>query len=132
MLKWNHENSQGETMNLLNEFVLEILQPCLIWKAGRDFAAIRAMTTQALLSIGDACPNEAYEIFPKLAKHFSSLSEDDLAITKAYAIRCILKSGPFSFENYNQLAKGYQLLIQLQLKSIEMTFYLLHTFRPFE
>lgn len=111
MLKWNHENSQGESFNLLNEFIREILEPCLIWKAGREFGAIRAMATQALLSIGDACPNEAYEIFPRLGEHFSSLSEDDLAITRAYAIRCILKSGPFSFGNYNQLTKGYKLLI---------------------
>lgn len=111
MLKWNHENSQGESFNLLNEFTREIVEPCLIWKAGQDFGAIRAMATQVLVSIGDACPGEAHDIFPRLGKHFSSLCEDDLAITRAYAIRCILKSGPFLFEDYKQLTKGYQLLI---------------------
>lgn len=127
MLNWNHENSQGESFNLLNAFVEEVLEPCLIWKAGRDFGAIRAMATQALLSIGDACPNEAYQIFPKLGKHLSSLSEDDLAITRSYAIRCILKSGPFSCEDYQQLTKGYQLRI-IEFKRNDI----LCAFRPFE
>lgn len=107
MLNWNTENVKGEAAKLLTELINDILVPCFIWRAGRSAEAIRAMATQTLYAIGDSCPTEAYEIFPKIGKHLSSLSEDDSPITRAYAIRCILKSGPFSFEDYHQLIKGY-------------------------
>lgn len=106
MLKWNHENMKNESIDFLTRFVSDILEPILIWRAGREAEAIRAMATQVLLSIGDACPNEACEIFPRIGKQLCSLSEDNLAITRAYAIRCSMKSGPFTFEDYHQLLKS--------------------------
>lgn len=104
MLNWNHDIPMDVSMDLLSKFIDEIIEPCLIWKAGRNFEAIRAMATQALCSIGDACPVQASTLFPKLAKHFLTLMEDDLAITRAYAIRCLLRAGVFSCEDYRQLA----------------------------
>lgn len=105
MLSWESDDIQ-ESVELLTIFIEEILKPCLIWRAGREAEAIRSMATQVLLSISDACPNEANEIFPKLGKLLSSLSEDESSITRAYAVRCILKAGAFSFEDYQQLIKG--------------------------
>lgn len=97
---------EEEGLDLLASFIKDILEPALVWKAGRNAESIRAMAIQALYSIGYSCTSEAQEIFPTLAKHFISLIEDELAITRAYAIRCILKSGPFSYENYRQLTIG--------------------------
>lgn len=92
--------------NLLTDFIKTTIEPLLIWKAGRNAESIRAMATQALYSIGCSCSNEVREIFPQLAKHFIALVEDEVAITRAYAIRCVLKSGPFAFEDYRSLTIG--------------------------
>ncbi|XP_055298477.1 dynein axonemal assembly factor 5 [Sitodiplosis mosellana] len=102
-LDYNHENMEEEALDLLTRFIKDILEPALVWKAGRNAESIRAMAIQALCSIGYSCTTEARGIFPSLAKHFISLVEDELAITRAYAIRCILKSGPFPYEDYRQL-----------------------------
>lgn len=93
-------------MNLLSEFIKTTIEPLLIWKSGRNAESIRAMATQALYSMGCSCTYEARKIFPQLAKHFIALVEDEVAITRAYAIRCVLKSGPFDFQNYRQLSIG--------------------------
>lgn len=105
-LNWNHENMHENTKVLLKDFIENMLQPLLIWKAGRNAESIRAMATQAIYSIGCTCIEEAQRLFPKLAKHFNSLIEDDLAVTRAYAIRCVLCSGPFLYEDYRQLSMG--------------------------
>lgn len=104
MLNWNHSIPAENTFTLLSTFILEIIEPCLVWSAGRSKEAIRAMATQALCSIGDACPQQAAAIFSKLSKHFLVLTEDGLAITRAYAIRCALKAGPLQYVDYRDLA----------------------------
>lgn len=96
----------GKTEEVLSMIINEILEQRLIWKSGREAESIRAMTTQALYSIGDSCSTEAKVLFPHLAKHFITLIDDSLAITRAYAIRCILKSGPFQYEDYYHLMTG--------------------------
>lgn len=97
---------QDEALDLLAGFIKDILEPALVWKAGRNAESIRAMAIQALCSIECSCTSEAREIFPGLAKQFVALVEDELAVTRAYAIRCVLKSGPFSYEDYRQLTIG--------------------------
>lgn len=97
---------EEEAMDILSEFIKTTIEPLLIWKAGRNAESIRAMATQALYSIGCSCTNEARKIFPNLAKHFIALVEDEVAVTRAYAIRCVLKSGPFCFQDYRQLTIG--------------------------
>lgn len=97
---------QETTLDLLTNFIEEVLEPVLVWKAGRNAESIRAMATQTLCSIGCSCSVEARDIFTKLAKHFVSLVDDELAVTRAYAIRCILKAGAFTYEDYRQLIIG--------------------------
>lgn len=98
-----------EAIDLLSGFIKEILEPILIWQAGRNSESIRAMATQALCSIGCTCLIESREIFPQLAKHFVALIDDELAITRAYALRCILKAGPFAYDDYRQLTIGNEI-----------------------
>lgn len=90
----------------LTSFIKTTIAPLLVWKAGRNAESIRTMATQALYSISCACAEAAYEIYPQLAKHFISLVEDDVAVTRAYALRCVLKCGPFCYEDYRQLTIG--------------------------
>lgn len=97
---------QEKSLDLISNFIENILEPNLVWKAGRNAESIRAMAIQVLCSIGCSCIIEVRQIFPKLAKHFNSLVEDELAITRAYAIRCMMKSGPFAYEDYRQLVIG--------------------------
>lgn len=110
-LKWNDENMKGKSIDLLSDFIKDIIEPLLIWKAGRNAESIRAMATQALYSIGSTCTADAQQIFPQLAKHFISLVEDELAVTRAYAIRCVLSSGPFAYEDYRLLMIGKYIYI---------------------
>lgn len=93
-------------MEHLTSFMKGTIAPLLIWKAGRNAESIRTMATQTLYSIGCACTAEVYEIYPQLAKHFIALVEDEVAVTRAYALKCILKSGPFCYEDYRQLTIG--------------------------
>lgn len=93
-------------LDLLTDFIKTIIEPLLIWKAGRNAESIRAMATQSLYSISCTCREEAYKLFPYLAKHFISLVEDEVAVTRAYAIRCVLNSGPFQYEDYRNLTIG--------------------------
>lgn len=93
-------------MGLLTNFIKTTIAPLMIWKAGRNAESIRTMATQTLYSISCACTAEVYEIYPQLAKHFIALVEDEVAITRAYALRCVLRSGPFRYEDYRQLTIG--------------------------
>lgn len=97
---------EKNVMDLLTSFVKTTIAPLLIWKAGRNAESIRTMATQTLYSISCACTAEVYQIYPQLAKHFIALVEDEVAVTRAYALRCVLKSGPFCYEDYRQLTIG--------------------------
>lgn len=110
-LNWNGEIMKEKSMDLLDNFIKIILEPNLIWKAGRNAESVRAMATQILCSIGCSCSAEAREIFPRLAKSLVALSEDEIAVTRAYAIRCVMHSGPFSCEDYRQLIISMHLMM---------------------
>lgn len=97
---------EKNAMELLTSFVKGTIAPLLIWKAGRNSESIRTMATQTLYSISCACPAEVYEIYPQLAKQFIALVEDEVAVTRAYTLKCVLKSGPFCYEDYRQLTIG--------------------------
>lgn len=98
----------ANTMDVLMDFVKTTIAPLLIWKAGRNAESIRTMATQTLYSISCACTAEVFQIYPQFAKHLIALIEDEVAITRAYALRCVLKSGPFCYEDYRQLIIGKQ------------------------
>lgn len=111
-MNWNNEIMREKAMNLMDDFIKVILEPNLIWKAGRNAESIRAMATQVLCSIGCSCTVEAHGIFPRLAKSLVALVEDEIAVTRAYAIRCVMQSGPFSCEDHRQLIICTKFIIQ--------------------
>lgn len=96
--------SSEKRKQLLEPFVEEILEPCLIWKAGRSAESIRTMATQALCAIGQAAPDESKLIFPKYTVILNALVDDSNAITRTYALRTIMASGPFTPKEYSELA----------------------------
>lgn len=116
MLNW------AKTMNFLttaeNEkslqgFIDEIIVPNLVWKPGRHAESVRVVVMQVLCSIGDAATMESHNIFRKLAPQLASLAENDCALTRAYAMRCILKCEQLPYDDYKQLVQGGCILILL-------------------
>lgn len=104
---------RGNSVQILTDFTSIILEPLLIWKAGRNAESTRAIATQVLYSIADTCPTEAAEILPKLAKQLICLVEDDFAVTRSYAVRCAMNSGPLLFQDYRAMMIGKHTHIEL-------------------
>ncbi|XP_037050053.1 dynein assembly factor 5, axonemal [Bradysia coprophila] len=122
MLNWSTtvDLPQSESFELLRKFVTDIIEPTLIWKAGRNSESLRAMATTALYSmsegIGTKCP-----IFPELATSFVSLIEDHNVVTRAYAVRCMKNSTAFPMEQLKPIV--YAILSRLDDPSAEVRLY---------
>lgn len=99
-------STTSESEHLLNEFVDEIIVPNLVWQAGRHAESVRVALMQVLCSIGDSATAEAPLIFQQLATQLSSLAENECALTRAYAIRCILKCDDLPYNDYEHLVPG--------------------------
>lgn len=106
ILKWDDANPNKQNDHNIPSIIDDIILPHLIWKAGREAESVRAMAIQALCTFGDICSSQVQSIFPQLVTQFASLIDDNVAITRAYTIRCILKSGPFKYEGYRQMMTG--------------------------
>lgn len=107
---------EKNAMDFLTSFVKTTIAPLLIWKAGRNAESIRTMAIQTLYSISCACTDQVFQIYPQLGKHFIALVEDEVAVTRAYTLKCVLKSGPFCYEDYRQLTIGKKKMPCIHLK----------------
>lgn len=107
MLNWTTsiDLPQDESYELLRKFVHDIIEPTLIWKAGRNSESLRAMATTALYSMSEGITSKC-PIFSDLATQFVSLIEDHNVITRAYAIRCMKNSTPLRIEQLKPIAYG--------------------------
>lgn len=107
MLNWSATINlpQNESIELLRKFVTDIIQPALIWKAGRNSESLRAMATTALYSMSEGI-NTKCPIFPDLASAFVSLIEDHNVVTRAYAVRCMKNSTAFPLEQLKPIVYG--------------------------
>lgn len=90
----------------LNDFVEDIIEPCLIWKVGRSAESLRAMATACLCSMSQGAPLESFNILPNLTRHLISLVEDNSVVTRAYALRCLQACGPVLVEQLKPLGLG--------------------------
>lgn len=95
-----------ENENSLQEFVDEMVVPNLVWQPGRHAESVRVVVMQVLCSIGDVTSIEAGKIFRKLIPQLASLAENDCALTRAYAMRCISKCNQLPYDDYKQLLLG--------------------------
>lgn len=103
LTEWTSTKSLVAEDNLLDKLVDRIVLPRIEWQPGRSAEAIRTAALQVLVSIAENAESEATQIFPKLLKHFIALAEDNSAITRAYAMRCLLKLRPLSYDEYKDL-----------------------------
>lgn len=104
----------AERTELLSLFTQEIFEPCLTWKAGRSAESIRTMATQALCAMAQGASEECNTVFPNYGIIFNALIDDSNAITRTYALRALMKSGPFATEEYSKLAMSKWNLLSTQ------------------
>lgn len=104
MLKWNKDLnlSKMESERFLGIFVDEIVAPILVWRAGINAEVMRTIGTQILVAIAENAEDECKSIFGKYIPLLTSLAEDHCAITRIYAIKCLIRCGPLSYEDYRQ------------------------------
>lgn len=107
MLNWakSIDVPQEQSYELLRKFVVDIIEPTLIWKAGRNSESLRAMATTCLYSMSEGISTKC-PIFPDLATSFVSLIEDHNVVTRAYAVRCMKNSTAFPMEQLKPIAYG--------------------------
>lgn len=107
MLNWTSSMNlpQDESYELLKKFVHDIIEPTLIWRAGRNSESLRAMATTALYSMSEGITGKC-AIFPELATQFVSLIEDHNVITRAYAVRSMKNSAPLQIEQLKLIVYG--------------------------
>lgn len=107
MLNWTKtiDLPQNESYELLSKFIHDIIEPTLVWKAGRNSESMRAMATTVLYSMSEGISGKC-NIFPDLATHFVSLIEDHNVVTRAYAIRCMKNSTPFRIDQLKPITYG--------------------------
>lgn len=90
--------SEAASVAALRKFIAEIVEPVLVWQAGRNAEALRTMATAVLRSIGQGAGAEALEIFPLLATHWVALIDDNNVVTRAYVLGCLRHCGPLPLE----------------------------------
>lgn len=108
MLNWNSDSnlSIAESEQLLKTFIEEIVVPLLVWHAGKNAEAIRTVGTQILVSAAENAEEECKRIFPQLIPLLTSLAEDHCAVTRVFAMRCLMRCGSLSYEDFRQAVTG--------------------------
>lgn len=90
----------------LQQFVDDIIAPQLVWRAGRTAESIRVVALQVLCSMGETADCESRIIYRTMIPQLASLADNDCALTRGYAMRCILKCDRLPYEDYKQLVSG--------------------------
>lgn len=95
-----------ESEKALRALIDEIIVPSLIWRAGRNAESLRTIAAQCLVSMAENAEEECSHIFTGIIPHLTSLAEDNCAVTRAYAMRCLLSCGPLDFDDFKQALEG--------------------------
>lgn len=103
-MKW--DDTDADKHDIVDYIIGDILRPQLVWRAGREAESVRAMATQALCAVGDSCAAQVAAMFPQMVAQLLALIDDNIAITRAYAIRCVMQSGPFKYDDYRSAMTG--------------------------
>lgn len=90
--------SEAASAAALRKFIAEIVEPVIVWQAGRNAEALRTMAAAVLRSIGQGAESEAEQIFPQLSSHWMTLIDDNNVVTRAYALSCLQKCGPLPLD----------------------------------
>ncbi|KAH8246868.1 hypothetical protein KR032_002518 [Drosophila birchii] len=93
-----------QSTQILAEFVTQIVEPYLTWKAGSSAEAMRSLAMATLCALAQGAESEAVEVLPSLAKHMPSLLEDRNVTTRHYAIKAVVYFREMSVEDLKPLA----------------------------
>lgn len=107
LMSWTTDmstTSLEERTELLQSFMKDVLEPCLTWMAGRSAESVRTMATQAMCAMAQGAPEESKSILSGHAIILNALIDDNNAVTRTYALRSTMKSGPFTLKEYSELA----------------------------
>ncbi|XP_065364531.1 dynein axonemal assembly factor 5 [Calliphora vicina] len=106
MLDWNSSirRSLIESCDHLKEFVISVVEPHLIWKAGANAEAMRSLATATICSLSQGAPEEATHVLPHMAKYMPPLLEDQSISTRHYAIKCLYNFGEIDIEHLKPIA----------------------------
>lgn len=108
MLEWNKtmRKSLIESCELLKEFVVSVVEPHLIWKAGANAEAMRSLAIATLCSLSQGAEEEARIVLPDFAKYITPLLEDQAISTRYYAVKCLYNFGEIDIEHLKPIAYG--------------------------
>ncbi|KAM7349380.1 dynein axonemal assembly factor 5 [Cochliomyia hominivorax] len=106
MLDWNKtmHKTLAESCELLKEFLITVVEPYLIWKAGANAEAMRSLAVATLCSVSQGASEEAKQVLPYFAKYMAPLLEDQFTSTRYYAIKCLCNFGEVDIEHLKPIA----------------------------
>lgn len=93
-----------QSTQLLREFIQEIVEPHLNWRAGASCESMRSMAMATLCAIAQSAGDVAHEVMPAMAKYMPSLLEDRNVTTRHYAIKAMYHFQRMSVEELKPLA----------------------------
>lgn len=108
MLDWNKTIHRAirESSALLKEFLISVVEPHLVWKAGANAEAMRSIATATLCSASQGAAEEATQVLPYFTKYMAQLLEDQSISTRYYSIKCLYNFGEIDIEYLQLIAYG--------------------------
>ncbi|XP_055375229.1 dynein axonemal assembly factor 5 [Condylostylus longicornis] len=113
MLKWNDTMRIDTAVNvdILRNFVKDVVKPQLIWKAGASAESMRSIAVATLCSMTQGAKEEAPEILSEYISLFPGLIEDQKVTTRCYALKCFKNFATIDKENLKPI--GFAILSRL-------------------
>lgn len=108
MCNWTKNICQPSDVSevILQKFIGDIIEPCIIWKAGRSSESLRSMAVSALCCASQGAEQETKRLFPNYVTHFIGLLDDNSVVTRGHTLRCLLNCGPLKIECLKSIAFG--------------------------
>lgn len=111
MLEWNQtiRRDLAVSCDLLQEFLFDVVEPHLVWRAGANAEAMRSLATATLCAASQGATEEAKLVLPHFAKYMTPLLEDQFVATRHYAIKSLANFGEIDIEHLKPIAYGRSL-----------------------
>lgn len=119
MLQWTETINRQlcESTELLQTFVLSVIEPHLLWHAGANAEAMRSLAMATLCAMSQGAVEEARLVLPGcVGKYIPSLLEDRSVATRHYSVKCLFNFGEVDVEQLKPIAYGmyFKLLFVIQ------------------
>ncbi|XP_014101950.2 dynein axonemal assembly factor 5 [Bactrocera oleae] len=107
MLHWTETINRQlcESTELLQTFVLSVIEPHLLWHAGANAEAMRSLAMATLCAMSQGAVEEARLVLPGcVGKYIPSLLEDRSVATRHYSVKCLFNFGEVDVEQLKPIA----------------------------